>query len=1357
MNGLKLIVLVCIIATAFFAVSAFALGNPASAYCKSLGYEYDVTTLGDGQKGFCVLPGGETCEEWEFFEGKCGKEKSWCAQQGYGIKTIKGNGPFSSEYAVCVLPGGKEVPVADAMNIKKLMACDSKPAEPQRSITLMPTMLGAKAAPAEFDWRNYSSENWMTPVKDQGYCGSCWAFSAVGTVEAKYNIGQNNSRLDPDIAEEYLVSDCHSVSGYQTCCGGWQDIALDYINNSGISDESCFPYIDGSGCNCFSGCSAGCTYRTGSNCSKTTCSDRCSDWSSRLWKLTGYGYLGSISASTVKQYLLDYGPLAVGMDVSSMNINATDGIGYCAGYDQLDHAIVLVGYNNTGNYWILKNSWGEGYEDNGYFKVRYGECNITDDVAFALNPVPPNYKPKVSLYTPASDYITNNSLIQSNFTVYTSNASNSTCKLISNKTILNSTTANNATPTILYGTLSEGINHLYVNCYEMGVPNVSDIRIIAADFTLPNINVIEPKNTTTNSDWFNFSYSEPTDWTYYIIDNSMSDNASYITGWWEIMSGLSDGSHNITVWANDSAGNSNSTIVYWTRDTLLPTLSISHPINKTYGAKWIWANVTLDTLGSWCGVSLNGTANQSLSNSTGNWNLNPTVPAEGANWVQFFCNDTAGNMNVTSPVFFTVDTVPPSVNVTSPLNNSAVHGTQNITIFVSDANLNSSTLFINGSDPSLSAAPSCVGTINATCQFPVNTTNYTDGAYVVNASANDTANNTGVSAPMFYTFDNTLPSVLIVSPVNTTYNVSIPLNFVANDTSISWCGYSLDRSSNTTLPGCTNTTLDVTNGGHNITLFANDSAGNMNSSDTLYFSFDNTIPVISNISVNTTNSTAIIAWSTDENSNTGLVYGTNASSFTNSTFNSSNITYHAVNLANLTPATAYAFQPNSTDAAGNARVADIIWFMTANTVQTQINISNVTNFTFNTTINGTATLITNLTIVTNTTLNATISVTMLSANPTSTNISAPIVLPHYVTIDTNNTLNGTVLSWVIIKFFYNSSDLPSDVDESSLRLYRYNGTAWEQLPGGVNVSEPRYVWGNSSLLSDFGIGGTIANGQTCSAASQCSGGYCCSSKCQSSACTVPSAGPSGGSPSSYSSPSTRVTVERGKANISIPSIAAGRMSNVTITKTVNETTGVRELNIYVKNAVNNVLVVITRADQQPTGTGTIAGSMVYHYLDISHENITDADVNKTVIKFGIDKTWLTQNNISRSGVRLYRWDGSWAELTTTSAGETTDEALFSADSPGLSYFAITGKVAGIAPSAIACPTCALPTDWSACMNSTQSRTNYRCSVATNYTCEAYTESQECGTTSEQMPWTTIMAVILAAGIVAFAMWKMRKS
>lgn len=91
-------------------------------------------------------------------------------------------------------------------------------------------------------------------------------------------------------------------------------------------------------------------------------------------------------------------------------------------------------------------------------------------------------------------------------------------------------------------------------------------------------------------------------------------------------------------------------------DTTPPTITIESPTDSTYYQNSVWINVTLDEEGSWCGVSLNGSANQSLTNSGDNWNLDLSVPSGGSNNVRIYCNDTAGNMGASEEVYFTIYT-----------------------------------------------------------------------------------------------------------------------------------------------------------------------------------------------------------------------------------------------------------------------------------------------------------------------------------------------------------------------------------------------------------------------------------------------------------------------------------------------------------------------------------------------------------------------------------------------------------------------------------------------------------------------------------------------------------------------------
>ncbi len=138
------------------------------------------------------------------------------------------------------------------------------------------------------------------------------------------------------------------------------------------------PYVDGSGCSCSgSTCSTNCTYNIFPRCSDATCSNRCLDWDSRLKFLSQTGYIGSSEPATIKQQLQSIGPLSVSMGILSDYGGYWDGDIYrCTNDYGSNHAVVMVGYDDAGGYWLIRNSWGSGWNGNGYFKVGYGECNI---------------------------------------------------------------------------------------------------------------------------------------------------------------------------------------------------------------------------------------------------------------------------------------------------------------------------------------------------------------------------------------------------------------------------------------------------------------------------------------------------------------------------------------------------------------------------------------------------------------------------------------------------------------------------------------------------------------------------------------------------------------------------------------------------------------------------------------------------------------------------------------------------------------------------------------------------------------------------------------------------------------------
>jgi len=336
--------------------------NPAAVYCQEMGYEYKVVATKDGEKGVCVLPSGEGCDAWAFYRGECGTEFSYCAKMGWPVVAEGNSDPFATKCTTCVLPDGSHQTVRELLNLSETRTVGIGRGSNAGPDEIDVTGITARESglPEYFDWRKKDDENWMTPVKDQAGCESCWAFSAVGIVEPLYNIFYDAPNLDLDLSEQYLVSDCCTYCG--DCEGGWHGDALEFIRDEGITDEACFPY-------------------TATDC---PCSDRCDDWSSRLKAIHETEYVQR-DIQTIKEHLIEKGPLAVSMGIGAGSGGHFDnGIYRCTDDSWINHCVVIAGYDEKDDYWIVKNSWGTGYGDNGYFNVGFGECSIESYVYYAL-------------------------------------------------------------------------------------------------------------------------------------------------------------------------------------------------------------------------------------------------------------------------------------------------------------------------------------------------------------------------------------------------------------------------------------------------------------------------------------------------------------------------------------------------------------------------------------------------------------------------------------------------------------------------------------------------------------------------------------------------------------------------------------------------------------------------------------------------------------------------------------------------------------------------------------------------------------------------------------------------------------
>lgn len=216
--------------------------------------------------------------------------------------------------------------------------------------------------PSKVDWRQHGA---VTPVKDQKQCGSCWAFSATGALEGQH-FRKTNQLVS--LSEQNLV-DCSQEQGNNGCEGGLMDNAFLYIKmNRGIDTEDSYPYeaVDSS-----------CRYEA----SELGADDK------------GYVDISKGSEKQLREAVATVGPVSVAIDASSSSFQLyASGVYYepnCS-TENLDHGVLAVGYGSDrrgGDYWLVKNSWGDSWGDEGYIKMsrnKKNNCGIATSASYPL-------------------------------------------------------------------------------------------------------------------------------------------------------------------------------------------------------------------------------------------------------------------------------------------------------------------------------------------------------------------------------------------------------------------------------------------------------------------------------------------------------------------------------------------------------------------------------------------------------------------------------------------------------------------------------------------------------------------------------------------------------------------------------------------------------------------------------------------------------------------------------------------------------------------------------------------------------------------------------------------------------------
>jgi len=215
------------------------------------------------------------------------------------------------------------------------------------------------------DSYNASAEGIVPPIRNQGQCGSCWAFSTMATLSV--SDAKLNHREPRNFSEQQLV-DCSTASPNKGCDGGNPRVASVYLQTNGAMLDEDYPY----------------------KAVKGTCQYKADK---AVLKVNATGYISNGAAASVeliKTYIYKYGIVSVLLDSSKLQSYKSGIITATSCSTSVDHAVNLIGWGKEGDteYWIGRNSWGTRLGEKGYFRIVTGKnaCGVEQHVIYAFPP-----------------------------------------------------------------------------------------------------------------------------------------------------------------------------------------------------------------------------------------------------------------------------------------------------------------------------------------------------------------------------------------------------------------------------------------------------------------------------------------------------------------------------------------------------------------------------------------------------------------------------------------------------------------------------------------------------------------------------------------------------------------------------------------------------------------------------------------------------------------------------------------------------------------------------------------------------------------------------------------------------------